>query len=449
MKLNLGENIRNYRKKIGLTQEMLADRLGVSGQSVSRWENGTTYPDIDFLPVMARMFGCTTDELLGCGEENTPPSGDELEEAMRKAMFANPVDADAAIDVMRTVRCECPDEFLRIVVPLMTLTNQTPVCENEEFMKEIRLLFREMLDNGKFPGMREPILHTWLKIVNDDEAEKMIRKYADNPFWDMSYVGLRMARAEGLADFERCTKLRSVKRLENLTAFLYDQTVMHIISRESGDPEFWRELSERKLQALHAYCGMTPDEKYPISGDGEPDIFAGTRLEIGFPYAAQLAAAGEHDLALTVLEDCCTLIEKITDIPAELMEALHQYRGEDRDCPTVMCRVPELDHLTAYRHPCFPWTHQGTVADYPHQFQIRAYSDDGLLMFTEDVRIDLEDFLLDCHTLREDFDGKWFDPIRNHPRFLALNERIRTNLGWYRGGGSAHSVRNRRAKEEA
>ena len=39
MKLKIGDNIRAYRRKIAWTQEQLADRLGVSGQSVSRWEN--------------------------------------------------------------------------------------------------------------------------------------------------------------------------------------------------------------------------------------------------------------------------------------------------------------------------------------------------------------------------------------------------------------------------
>ena len=45
MKLMIGENIRSYRKKNGLTQEEFAERLGVTYQSVSRWENGATYPD--------------------------------------------------------------------------------------------------------------------------------------------------------------------------------------------------------------------------------------------------------------------------------------------------------------------------------------------------------------------------------------------------------------------
>lgn len=63
MKLSIGENIRNYRRKQDLTQEEFAECLGVSYQSVSRWENGTTYPDIELLPAISKLFGITVDEL--------------------------------------------------------------------------------------------------------------------------------------------------------------------------------------------------------------------------------------------------------------------------------------------------------------------------------------------------------------------------------------------------
>lgn len=102
MKLNIGENIRAYRRKIDWTQEQLADRLGVSGQSVSRWENGATYPDMEFLPIMARLFECTTDDLLGCGKEHKTPSDEELGEAMRKAMTE--LDVPTITSILRTVR---------------------------------------------------------------------------------------------------------------------------------------------------------------------------------------------------------------------------------------------------------------------------------------------------------------------------------------------------------
>ncbi len=65
MTCKIGEKIRTLRLQNKLTQEQLADQLGVSYQSVSRWENCVTYPDIEFLPAIARQFSVTTDYLLG------------------------------------------------------------------------------------------------------------------------------------------------------------------------------------------------------------------------------------------------------------------------------------------------------------------------------------------------------------------------------------------------
>lgn len=60
----LAANIQNYRKKCGLTQEDLAQKLGVTFQAVSKWENAKTAPDILFLPIMADLFECHIDELF-------------------------------------------------------------------------------------------------------------------------------------------------------------------------------------------------------------------------------------------------------------------------------------------------------------------------------------------------------------------------------------------------
>ena len=62
---NLGQRIKEYRKKNDLTQEKLADYLGVTYQSVSKWETGMTMPDLALVVPMARLLGVTTDELLG------------------------------------------------------------------------------------------------------------------------------------------------------------------------------------------------------------------------------------------------------------------------------------------------------------------------------------------------------------------------------------------------
>ncbi len=65
MKLTIGENIKNLRREKNITQEELANIFGVTYQSVSRWENGACYPDMELLPQIADFFGITVDKLLG------------------------------------------------------------------------------------------------------------------------------------------------------------------------------------------------------------------------------------------------------------------------------------------------------------------------------------------------------------------------------------------------
>lgn len=64
----LGKRIVAHRKKLGLTQDALAEQLGVTAQAVSKWENDQSCPDIAMLPKLAKLFGITVDALLGVAE---------------------------------------------------------------------------------------------------------------------------------------------------------------------------------------------------------------------------------------------------------------------------------------------------------------------------------------------------------------------------------------------
>lgn len=67
--MNLGNKIKVLRLKAGATQEMLANELGVSCQSVSKWENDVCAPDITLLPKISEFFGVTIDELFDLSVE--------------------------------------------------------------------------------------------------------------------------------------------------------------------------------------------------------------------------------------------------------------------------------------------------------------------------------------------------------------------------------------------
>lgn len=69
--MTLGERILNYRKRAGLSQEGLAELLGVSRQAVSKWEGDAAQPELDKIVALAKLFGITTDQLL-LGERPDP-----------------------------------------------------------------------------------------------------------------------------------------------------------------------------------------------------------------------------------------------------------------------------------------------------------------------------------------------------------------------------------------
>ncbi len=69
--MNIGNKIRELRKERGITQEQLAESIGISFQAVSKWENNIAFPDITLAPVLASYFGVSLDELFGFDKEKT------------------------------------------------------------------------------------------------------------------------------------------------------------------------------------------------------------------------------------------------------------------------------------------------------------------------------------------------------------------------------------------
>ena len=74
MKHSVGRNIARLRLSQGMTQERLAQRMGVTPQAVSKWENDLNYPDVAALPALAALLGTSVDSLL-----TVPDNGAEAE----------------------------------------------------------------------------------------------------------------------------------------------------------------------------------------------------------------------------------------------------------------------------------------------------------------------------------------------------------------------------------
>ena len=89
--MTLGEKIAKQRKELNYTQEQLADVLGVSRQSISKWESDIAYPETDKLIELGKLFDCSMDYLLKedvIEKNGAQASGftEKVEEISRKVM---------------------------------------------------------------------------------------------------------------------------------------------------------------------------------------------------------------------------------------------------------------------------------------------------------------------------------------------------------------------------
>ena len=107
--LKIGKKIRLLRKKNDITQDKLAQALGVTPQAVSRWESEICYPDIETLPQIADFFGASMDELL-CYDSLQKES--KIKEYLENAYFQ--IERDNLIEalaILREAYAEIPSSF--------------------------------------------------------------------------------------------------------------------------------------------------------------------------------------------------------------------------------------------------------------------------------------------------------------------------------------------------
>lgn len=109
MKLSIGENIKLFRKAKDITQEQLAEMLNVSSQSVSRWELGICYPDMELLPMLAEIFEITVDKLLGVDNIAEKKKVDEYLNRFQVAINQGKI--DECISIAREGVAEYPNNY--------------------------------------------------------------------------------------------------------------------------------------------------------------------------------------------------------------------------------------------------------------------------------------------------------------------------------------------------
>ena len=166
--LHLSENLKKYRILKNLTQEDVAEYLGITPQSVSKWERGESYPDITLLPALANIFETSIDLLLGMDTIRADATLHNIHKAAVEHQRAG--NYDAAEKTYRDALLIYPNN------PGMVLGLASTLALKGDANEAIELIERglPLSNNEKHKAtMRATLCFLYLKAGQSNKAEKL------------------------------------------------------------------------------------------------------------------------------------------------------------------------------------------------------------------------------------------------------------------------------------
>ena len=299
-KIKIGERIRLLRKKNDVTQDRLAEHLGVTPQAVSRWESGVCYPDMNYLPSIADYFSVTMDDLL-CytGVQKAARVKEYLEEVEHLLDRDRVTDA---LEVLRRAMADIPsDHSLQLeAAGVLSLyadmlaesgTGERIEAAVTAVLSEAVSLCRHILEDCTDDGLRDETKKTLCDIYAHQLSDSVQAEEIANQLHGMS-VSREIIRATVLTGdvaFEQAQK-NLILFADNIWWHLYNLACVPDIS---GD----RYSTAEKIDILEKGIDL-----FRVIFDGEP-LFYADRLANSYRQLAMLhLSAGNTDEALACFE---------------------------------------------------------------------------------------------------------------------------------------------------
>jgi len=379
MKLAIGENIRTFRKKNDLTQEALADRLGVTYQSISRWENGTTYPDLELIPAIAETLSVTIDELLGMPQIEKEKRAVQAFDELRRECIKRDYDAEKIVDFLRDIRRNYLDSKYA----------WRPWCEGNDrafsdpkILPEVRLLAEAYLErHPMFPHT----IQTMADIEDEEHLEEFLNKYTTS--FDCSARALLFRRYQRRWDAEKYEPERRYQLCKAFGALLCPSYLLN-----------WGESNENKAAAdqfMETILSLIRRD----AKDARPDMWISDRVELGLKSAVRSISVGDEGEALSKIEAVVKLLEDTMMITDEVV------------LPTS-CRFIDGMEWRAKED----WINRDNNPDSPEERMIyMANQMNGVCSC----------YCLFPSTYYDILNGNDFEPLRDHPEFIKLCERVK------------------------
>ena len=259
MKLSIGENLKKFRVEKNVTQDTLAEYLGVTYQAVSRWENGIAYPDIELLPEIARFFEVSLEELMGCA--NGEKEAEDKAHRIANRRWESDIDRTELLRELHELERQYPNNW-EIKETICSVISD-PVPENiEEYLPELRRYGRAAIERFR-PAPEEERLFLWfcrmmvLALPEEELDEWLVYLRDDGDFFNHRNQVLKI-RYQDRGELEKARHYESEQKLR----YLRELTTFGLIP-ETEDYKAGAPLNERIELIYDAVVG-TPY----LSADG-------------------------------------------------------------------------------------------------------------------------------------------------------------------------------------
>lgn len=362
MDLMISENIRKYRRERNITQEQMAQAIGISPQSVSKWECGDGYPDITLLPGIANYFGITIDTLMGNDDTS---SKEDVQRYFRKK--SNIQDKDERLQLAIEYYHKYPNDD-HIMSSLAGEIARNQRDRLNEYLPLLREVCQRILKESGDSVMRRSAVRYMSLVCDDDEVQYWLN--ADTRFFHKERGDILEERYRLQGNRDKYLQIHGEK---NFVA------VMGVFHRERNNPYRMAEDS-----AVWQSLLMEMMESF---GDGSlPDGWCGEYVRAKLRLAAALCGSGREEQGLSELEELPGLVKKWNGIPDGTLLELGL--------------------------PAFFGGLRMKKGDY------HVYPTDSTADFCGETIFNDQFDLYACLTKPDGWE--WFDPVRNDPRFTAV-----------------------------
>lgn len=165
MEIKMGEKIKALRKQKSISQEVLAQVLGVSFQAVSKWETGTCMPDVTMIPAIAGFFEVSTDELF---DFNLIEQENRVMDIVAKAAELRDEQADEAEAILRQGLKQFPGN--EILLNNLLYTMRTP-----ERSEEVVTLCKSILEVTRMDEVKYDVLRILAETYHDMGYQALVK----------------------------------------------------------------------------------------------------------------------------------------------------------------------------------------------------------------------------------------------------------------------------------